>query len=183
MFQPDATVRYTVMTFEPRTPSAAAIAEARKTATPNGTYEFSVASAIESLDRISRRKKWQQEPERGTAVIKTWHNRHPSTLAAWVRERASRTAVIEVPSDAPPTWFDVVEDLVERRAFARMICPHCANDYGPGDLQDEQWHRNSPNYESAGHQWSCPRRHVLFEIVEWWIHRSERAATSWRRED
>jgi hypothetical protein len=52
------TVRYTVVAVElPPTPIAAARVSARKSATPNGTYEFSVVSAIDSLHRIGRRKK------------------------------------------------------------------------------------------------------------------------------
>jgi hypothetical protein len=142
-----------------------------------------VASAIDSLHRIARRKKWQQPPEHGTAVIRTWHNRHPSTLAAWLRERASRAVIIEVPADAPPTWVDVVEDLVERRAFQRMTCPHCAKEYGPSDLRLERWHSESGEYERAGRRWSCPGGHVLFNITEWAVHRTERSASSWRREE
>jgi len=180
----EPTVRYTLVAVAlPPTPSAAAWVAARNAATPNGTYEFSVASAIDSLHRIGRRKKWQQAPERGTAVIRTWQRRHPSTLTAWLQERASCALTIDVPADAPPTWVDVVTDLVERRAFLRMTCPHCAKDYAPSDLRMERLHAKSEHFESAGRRWCCPGGHVLFDVAEWAVHRTERAESSWSRDE
>jgi hypothetical protein len=176
-------VRYTVMSLPPNPTPGTSWHRLRAQCRPNGTYDFPLSDVIASLERAAARKRWHEPPERGSAVIRTWHNRHPRAREKWVKAQAQSADVVEVSAESAPVWLDVAEDLIARGSFLKMTCPRCARDYVAADLAMRPYQMDVPEYKAEGRLWSCPAGHELLKIADWVLHHTERARSFYRREE